>query len=90
MKINPKLIPLAYKLSKDVHNETISHSDAVNILSKDGQMNAGSAKHYLDTFKYMLAGKKFSMTLNALSMEYFLSNLRKDFSDEGPIQTLLL
>jgi|GEM_PF-667909 len=88
-KINPKLIPLAYQLSKEIYDKAISHAEAVEILSKDGQMNAGSAKHYFDNFKLMLAGRKFSMTFNTASMEYFLLNIHKDYHNEGLTQALL-
>jgi len=83
MKIDLSLIPLAYKLSKDVYDEQIRQVDAVKILAGNGQMNEGSAKHYIENFKYMRKGKKFTMTLNTESMDYFLSQIYKDFAQTG-------
>jgi len=88
MKIDPTLIPLAYTLSKNVYDEQIRQVDALKMLAANGKMNEGSAKHYIENFKYMRRGKKFTMTLNIESMDYFLSQIYKDFDQVGLAKAL--
>jgi hypothetical protein len=89
MKINPNLIPLAYQLSKQVYLKELKAGEAVSQMASNGQMNLGSAKHYIDNFKYMMNGRRFSMTLNTASMDYFLMKIHEDFQEVGLTNALL-
>ncbi len=78
MKIPFQLIPTAYEISKKVYENELTLSDGTNQLVSKG-MNKSSARDYIYDFRYLMQGKKFSRTLNTDSMEYFFSNLRKDY-----------
>lgn len=79
MKIPKEVIPIAYSVSKKVYNKEISFSEGKTTLSVSASMNASSAADYINNFKYLIEGKRFTRTLNVFSMEYFLENILEDF-----------
>jgi predicted HNH restriction endonuclease len=83
MKIDNKLVPLAYDLSIQVYKNEIKLSEAVRELSAKNQMNENSARDYINNFKYLLEGRQFTRTLNQYSMNYFLNRIYEDFGKEG-------
>jgi hypothetical protein len=83
MKIPTELVPLSYKLSRDVFNGKLTHREAKEELSGNGQMNPNSAADYLNNFKRLIQGDRFSRTLNAFSMDYFIKNIHSDFGSVG-------
>lgn len=78
MKIPLELIPIAYDISKKVYENKLTLSDGTNQLVSRG-MNKSSARDYIYDFRYLKQGKKFTRTLNTGSMEYFFTNLSKDY-----------
>ena len=82
MKIINELVPLAYDLSKSVHEGMKTLTEAKRELEAN-QMNVNSAADYINNFGYMLEGKKFTRTLNAYSMNYFLGRIAEDYGFDG-------
>lgn len=78
MKISADFFPLAYSTSKDVYEGKQSYNEGKMFLTSKG-MNSNSAADYINDFKYMMDGVKFTRTLNAPSIEYFLEQIYKDF-----------
>ena len=39
-------------------------------------------KDYINAFKYLMQEREFKRTLNAYSMNYFISKIKKDYSGE--------
>ncbi len=79
MKIPNELTPLAYDFSKKVYESKLTLREGKEQLSVDGRMNINSAADYIQNFRCMLEGKKFTRTLNAYSMEYYFDNIYKDY-----------
>ncbi|WP_417429199.1 HNH endonuclease [Halpernia sp.] len=83
MKISEELTPLAYEISKKVYNKEISFSDGQKIIVGDKRMNKNSAADYINDFRCLIDGKRFTRTLNAFSMNYFLENILEDYGNEA-------
>jgi 5-methylcytosine-specific restriction enzyme A len=81
-KIPPGAIPVAYNISKKVYQKELSFTEGRLAISINGPMNVGSAGDYINNFKYLIDGKRFTRTLNVLSMEYYLDNILKDYGSE--------
>lgn len=79
MKISTTLIPLAYKISRDVYDGKLKKSEGAKLLSKNEQMNINSAQDYITNFRCLMNGEVFYRTLNTASMDYFFSNILKDY-----------
>lgn len=78
MKISEEFFPLAYSTSKEVYEGKMSYNEGKMFLTSKG-MNSNSAADYINDFKYMMDGVRFTRTLNAPSIEYFLEQIHKDF-----------
>lgn len=83
MKISEELTPIAYETSKKVYNNEISFSEGQKIIVGDNKMNKNSAADYINDFRCLLEGKRFTRTLNAFSMNYFLQNIYDDYGDDA-------
>ncbi len=83
MKIPNELTPLAYKLSKKVFESKLTFKEGQQQLVGADQMNSNSAADYINDFRCLIEGKRFTRTLNAFSMEYFIENIYNDFGSNG-------
>jgi 5-methylcytosine-specific restriction enzyme A len=81
MKISENLIPLAYSISRKVYENKLSNSEGKNLLSTNNQMNPNSAADYINNFKCLMEGNRFTRTLNASSMQFFLEHIFNDFGE---------
>ncbi|MCW3109880.1 MAG: hypothetical protein JWQ09_4386 [Segetibacter sp.] len=81
MKISTELTPLAYDVSKKVYEKTLTFSEGQKIVVGDKKMNPNSAADYINNFRCLVEGKRFTRTLNAFSMEYFLENISNDYGN---------
>lgn len=81
MKIPNQLTPVAYQISKKVYESQLTFSEGKNQLAGDGRMNSNSAADYINNFKYMMDGMRFTRTLNAFSMEYYFESIFKDYGE---------
>jgi hypothetical protein len=83
MEIPKELTPLAYDLSKQVFEGKLTFKEGQKELVGDNRMNSNSAADYINNFRCMLEGKRFTRTNNAYSMEYFFDNIYKDYGSSG-------
>ncbi len=83
MKIPHELTPIAYELSKKVYEGKLTFKEGQQQLVGNGRMNPNSAADYLNNFRCMIEGKRFTRTNNAYSMEYFFDNIYKDYGSTG-------
>jgi len=83
MKIENYLVPLAYEISKKVFEGKMKLKEGKQIIVGENKMNPNSAADYINNFKYLLQGKRFTRTLNYFSMDYFLSNIYRDYGRMG-------
>lgn len=83
MKIAKELTPLAYELSKQVFEGKLTFKEGQQQLVGDNRMNSNSAADYINNFRCMVEGKRFTRTNNAFSMEYFFDNIYKDYGSPG-------
>ena len=81
MKIPDQIIPDIYEIAKQVYEKKVALSEGAETLSSKNKMNNTSARIYINDFKSLLAGQEFKRTLNAYSMEYFISRIGKDYGD---------
>ena len=89
MKIPSDIIPFAYKIAKQVYNNEISLRDGKLAMVSCKTVNINSSADYINNYRYLIEGKKFSRTLNFESMEYFLENIYFDNGSNG-LQNALL
>ena len=83
MKIPAELTPLAYGISKQVHEKQLTFSVGQKSIVGDRQMNKNFAADYINDFRCLVEGKRFTRTLSAYSIEYFLEHIYKDYGAEG-------
>jgi len=83
MKIPNELTPLAYELSKKVYEGTLTFKEGQKQLVGSNKMNPNSAADYINNFRCMLEGKRFTRTNNAFSMEFFFDSIYKDYGSVG-------
>ena len=79
MKIPEELIPLAYELSKKVFEGEVTFKEARQQLVGNNRMNPNSAADFINNFRRMVEGKRFTRTNNAFSIDYFFDNIYKDY-----------
>lgn len=82
MKIPNELTPLAYEVSKQVFESKLTFKKGQQQLLDNG-MNPNSAADYINNFRRMVEGEKFTRTNNAYTTEYFLENFYKDYGSTG-------
>ncbi len=83
MKIPKELTPLAYELSKKVFERKLTFKEGQEQLVGGNRMNPNSAADYINNFRCMVEGRRFTRTNNAYSMEYFFDNIYKDYGSTG-------
>ena len=83
MKIPIELTPIAYDLSKKVFEGKLTFKEGQQQLVGDNRINSNSAADYINNFRCMVEGKRFTRTNNAYSMEYFFDNIYKDYGSTG-------
>jgi len=83
MKISPELTPVAYEISKKFYEKRMTFSEGQKVIAGDKKMNKNSAADYINDFKGLIEGRRFTRTLNAYSMEYFLEHLFNDYGTQG-------
>ncbi|MEI6949620.1 HNH endonuclease [Paraflavisolibacter sp. H34] len=89
MRIPKELTPIAYGTSKKVYEKKLTFSEGQKIIVGDNQMNKNSAADYINDFRCLVEGKRFTRTLNAYSMEYFLDFIFKDYGTQGLTNALI-
>lgn len=77
--IPAELIPLAYNISRRVLLEELTFTEGKSELVGNNQMNPSSAADYINGFRCMMEGKRFTRTLNKNSLKFFLEHILIDY-----------
>ncbi|MBP1618338.1 MAG: hypothetical protein H6Q14_2165 [Bacteroidetes bacterium] len=83
MKILNELTPLAYELSKKVFEGELTFKEGQKQMVGDNRINSNSAADYINNFRCMIEGKRFTRTNNAYSIEYFCDSIYNDYGSKG-------
>lgn len=83
MRISKELVPLAYEVSKKVYEGELKLKDGQKKIVGKNRMNPNSAADYINNFRCMIEGRRFTRTNNAFSMEYFFDNIYRDYGSDG-------
>lgn len=79
MKISLDLMPRVYSTAKEVYRGRITATEGKHFLSSDKAMNTNSAADFINSFKCLMDGQRFTRTLNAPSMDFMLEHILLDF-----------
>ena len=79
MAITPAMTRAAYLASKEVYEEIRSRRDAIDHLVNDLKMNGRSAANYINNFKKMMAGGRYTWTQNEYATDYYLTQILEDY-----------
>jgi 5-methylcytosine-specific restriction protein A len=79
MKITTEMTRSAYATSKDVYEGRTDLGEALDYLEADCGMNRGSANDYIQGFKKMMNGERYTRTFNTEATEYYFTNIRQDY-----------
>jgi 5-methylcytosine-specific restriction protein A len=71
-------IQQAYQKAKLVYNSKLTLKNAQDELANIG-LNRNSASDLINNFKCMIDGQKYTRTNSAITTEYYLENILKDF-----------
>ena len=77
-RITNEMIHAAYDIAKQIFDDVITQKTGLNHLASQYQMNRNSAADYIQNYKCMLEGRRFSRTSNAYGTEYFLQKIYVD------------
>ncbi len=81
MEITREMTKEGYLYAKKVYEGLVNRKSAVDHLQSCG-MNPGSASDYMQNFKCMIEGKRYTRTNNAFATDYFLKNILTDYGTE--------
>lgn len=82
MKIPDSLLPTLYNISKMIYDKKYTFSEGLKIITENNEINKNSAADYINNFRYLVQGKRFTRTLNKNSMTYFFENIYKDYGQK--------
>ena len=89
MKITDEMVKQSYRIAKKVYDKEIGLTDGARILCEEYKMNDGSAKDFINNYRYLRTGQTYARTMNGNATIYFLQNILNDFGYEA-LQTALL
>lgn len=79
MKITTEMTHFAYVAAKDVYEGRTDIGEALDYLEGDCGMNRGSANDYIQGFKKMMSGERYTRTFNTEATDYYFTNIRQDY-----------
>ena len=79
MEINDEMIAQSYIIAKEVFNNERTLTDGAIFLKNNYKMNEGSAKDYINDYRYMRTGRQYARTMKGKATEYYLKNIYDDF-----------
>jgi len=80
MPITTEMIQAGYSASADVYDRKISKQQAINdLVNPKLGWNRGSASDYIDNFRKMMDGEKYTRTNSAEQTDYILTHILNDY-----------
>src|SRR5690606_8814477 len=80
--INQGMVHRAYELGKRVHQGLMTQHAAVEELTGLG-MNRVSAQFYVECYRHMIRGSRYTRQTNVYSTDYYLSQIMNENGLEG-------
>lgn len=89
-KVTPEQVHLAYEKAKYVHENprTITKAAAASELHSKHKINEGTAQDFIRIFQHLREGGVFKRALSEYAMNYFLSNIHREYGTDD-LQTSL-
>ncbi len=81
-KMTDREFEACYEVGKRFHANEISREDGIIELVDGYQMNKNSAEMYMQFFKYMMNGKKYTQSINMNGLIYYLDNVLNEYGEE--------
>src|SRR5579863_5114326 len=78
-KITADMIRESYKVAKQVLDNELIHSEAVDDLHKRCKLKRACATDLINNLKYMYLGKRYTRTNSELTTRYYLKMLHRDY-----------
>lgn len=72
-----------YPLAKDVYKGKLDVKTARDKLVRDVRMNPSSAGGYVQVFRRMMKGERYTRTINEDATRYFLEMIHADFGKQA-------
>jgi len=83
MKISDEMIKQSYIIAKKVYNKNITLTEGADILVKQSKINDNSAKDFINNFRNLITGQKYTRTMSVNATRYYLQNIYNDFGSNS-------
>jgi hypothetical protein len=87
-KITNEMVHESYETSKRVYAGSLKPQEGADLLNNKTGMDKGSAMDYIHSYKCMMNGEGYSMTMNEYATKYFLTKILLD-NGQRQLQTAL-
>jgi 5-methylcytosine-specific restriction protein A len=77
-KITSEMVHASYKISKEIVSGELNQQDGLDILNSQFGMNKSSAAYYIQNYKCMMNGERYSNTMNLYATKYYLTSILLD------------
>ena len=88
MKVSNDLLPTIYEVAIQVFDKKLSLKDGKEKLVGNGRMNANTAADFINNFKYMINGIRYTRAMSEAVTRYFLQYINIDFTPNGLTKAL--
>ena len=85
--ISPQLATAAYEVARQVYGQQLTLTEAKATLVKE-QMDVGSAQAYIGNLLHMLAGEKYTRTMNEAATNIYLRCILRDYGVEAAVTAI--
>jgi 5-methylcytosine-specific restriction protein A len=72
----------AYIMAKQVYNNEINKSHAIESLHKEYDLNKNSARIYIDNFRHLVEGEGYKRSMKIVDTQYFLEQILKNCGED--------
>ncbi len=76
-------IKAAYSAARQVYEKTATEHDAALSLESSVGMSQASAYDYVRVLGLMIAGKRYTRTINDSATRYYLQNIKRDYGNDA-------
>ena len=80
-KITLEMIAEVYETAKSVYEGTSKRKDAIEFLTNRTGINTSSAGYYINGFRKMMDGQRYTGTMNEEGTDYFLTRILSDYGE---------
>ncbi len=83
-KITIEMIESSYVLGKLVYEGKLTQKEALKEIEvrHNNMFKLSTASFYINNFRHLVNGERYTRTMSIMGAEYYLQNIKKDFSEE--------